>query len=134
MIVRNGRLADLKRMSENFQRVLTERDDALELVEHIRGQRDAHVCAAPVNVYPSTPPHDHVVISLAGYNTLVTERDEALAKFAACVDVVSFVDGRWLRALRRIVDRAVSDELHSPATADILRIALRALKTLEKSP
>ena len=42
-------------------------------------------------------PHDHVVISLAGYNKLVTERDEALAKYAACVDVVSFVDGRWVR-------------------------------------
>lgn len=34
-------------------------------------------------------------------------------------------------ALRRIVDRAVSDELHSPATADILRIALLALNQLE---
>ena len=34
-------------------------------------------------------------------------------------------------ALRRIVDRAVSDELYSPATADILRIALKALNELE---
>lgn len=35
-------------------------------------------------------------------------------------------------ALRRIVDRAVSDELDSPATTDILRIALKALNTLEE--
>ncbi len=34
-------------------------------------------------------------------------------------------------ALRRIVDRAVRDELSSPATADILRIALKALNQLE---
>ena len=34
-------------------------------------------------------------------------------------------------ALRRIVDRSVRDELHSPATADILRIALKALNQLE---
>jgi len=34
-------------------------------------------------------------------------------------------------ALRRIVDRAVSDELSSPATTDILRIALKALNQLE---
>lgn len=42
-------------------------------------------------------PHDHVVISLAGYNKLVTERDEALAKYQACVDTVSFVDGQWVK-------------------------------------
>jgi hypothetical protein len=35
-------------------------------------------------------------------------------------------------ALRRIVDRAVSDELCSHATADILRIALKALNQLEE--
>ena len=70
---------------------------ALTEVDALRKQRDAHVCAAPVNVYSSTPPHDHVVMSLANYSKLVTERDEALAKYAACVDTVSFVDGRWVR-------------------------------------
>lgn len=34
-------------------------------------------------------------------------------------------------ALRRIVDRAVSDEVSSLATTDILRIALKALSQLE---
>lgn len=34
-------------------------------------------------------------------------------------------------ALRRIVDRAVSDEVSSLATTDILRIALKALNQLE---
>lgn len=34
-------------------------------------------------------------------------------------------------ALRRIVDRAVSDEVNSLATADILRIALKTLNQLE---
>ena len=70
---------------------------ALTEVDALRKQRDAHVCAAPVNVYSSMPPHDHVVMSLAKYSKLVAERDEALAKYAACVDVVSFVDGRWVR-------------------------------------
>lgn len=42
-------------------------------------------------------PHDHVVMSLAGYERLRIERDEALAKYAACVDVVSLVDGRWVK-------------------------------------
>jgi|HubBroStandDraft_1064217.scaffolds.fasta_scaffold52971_2 hypothetical protein len=60
-------------------------------------ERDALERAPAVNVYSATPPGDHVVMSLAGYNKLVTERDEALAKYAACVDVVSFVDGRWVR-------------------------------------
>lgn len=42
-------------------------------------------------------PHDHVVISLAGYTNLVKERDEALAKYAACVDTVSLIDGEWVK-------------------------------------
>jgi hypothetical protein len=60
-------------------------------------ERDALERTPAVNVYSATPPGDHVVISLDNYHKLVKERDEALAKYAACVDVVSFVDGRWVR-------------------------------------
>lgn len=67
---------------------------ALTEVDALRKQRDEHKCAP---AYAPTPPHDHVVISLAGYNNLVKERDEALAKYQACVDTVSFVDGQWVK-------------------------------------
>jgi hypothetical protein len=67
---------------------------ALTEVDALRKQRDEHKC---MPAYAPTPPHDHVVMSLAAYTNIVKERDEALAKFAACVDVVSFVDGRWVR-------------------------------------
>jgi hypothetical protein len=91
----NGAEAERAREYEVKMRLKAAR--ALTEVDALRKQRDAHVCAAQVNVYSSTPPHDHVVMSLANYSKLVTERDEALAKYAACVDTVSFVDGRWVR-------------------------------------
>ena len=71
---------------------LTERDELRKALEASHRE-----LANARNYWANQGPHDHVVISLDGYNKLVTERDEALAKYAACVDVVSFVDGRWVR-------------------------------------
>ena len=73
-------------------RALTERDELRKALEASHRE-----LANARNYWANQGPHDHVVISLAGYNKLVAERDEALAKYAACVDVVSFVDGRWVR-------------------------------------
>lgn len=46
-------------------------------------------------------PHDHVVISLDGYNKLVKQRDSAVAERDALenelTQVCSYIDGKWVR-------------------------------------
>jgi hypothetical protein len=56
---------------------------------------------------------------------------QALERVTPDADCVPDARAVAIVALRRIVDRAVSDEVSSLATADILRIALRALNQLE---
>jgi hypothetical protein len=67
---------------------------ALTELAALRKQRDSHVCSPPVY-----GPFGHVVLSIEQYDKLVKERDEAIAKYEACVDTVSFVDGRWVKTV-----------------------------------
>lgn len=73
--------------AEAVAKLIQERDEA---------RADARNAWGELRKQPGGP-HDHVVISLAGYTNLVKERDEALAKYAACVDTVSLIDGEWVK-------------------------------------
>jgi hypothetical protein len=68
---------------------------ALTELAALRKQRDSHVCSPPVY----GPLSRVVVLSIEQYDKLVKERDEAIAKYEACVDTVSFVDGRWVKTV-----------------------------------
>jgi hypothetical protein len=88
--------AEAERARESLAMVQRQRDDLVATERNLRNELNKR----PAYVPPATP-HDHVIMSLDGYDKLVKQRDSAVAERDALekelTQVCSYIDGRWVR-------------------------------------